>query len=116
MATAAAISYTMLPGGPIKVALTTVIVVALTIAVTKPSLFYHNVPMVLDPPPTEPVVCPEGCYPPPAVDPPPLTFRKIREFGTGPGDTVFPIWMILFVSGFAVYVMSMATEIQKLQS
>lgn len=76
---AIAISCLQIPNTPIKFAITAVVVAAFMISVTKLETFCD-----------------------------PLNRNKLRDFGTAPGETIFPAWLAMFAAGYVVYMLAAA--------
>jgi hypothetical protein len=75
---AIALTCLQIPSSPVKYAITAVIVTALLVSITKLDVFYN----------------PEA--------------NKLRDFGTSPGETIFPAWMAMAAAGYLVYVLASA--------
>lgn len=84
-----ALTYTALPSGPIKLAITSVIVSTLVIALTKWNIFYTE------------------CQ----ADDGSSCVRKLRGFGPGDDETIFPAWMAITGFAYIIYFLSMASSI-----
>lgn len=75
---AIALGCIQLKGSPVKYAMAAVIVAALVATLTRPSVFYD-----------------------PSTD-------ALRNFGTGPDETIFPAWLAMMSAGYLVYVIAAA--------
>lgn len=75
---AIAISCLTIPSSPIKFAMTAVVVAALLVSVSKLDIFYN-----------------------------PQT-SKLKDFGTAPGETIFPAWLAMLAAGYVVYMLASA--------
>lgn len=71
-----ALSCLQIPNSPIKMGLLTVVVSALIISLSKLETFYN------------------------------IETSKLKDFGTGPGETLFPAWLAMLSAGYIIYVMS----------
>ena len=75
---AIAISCLTIPSSPIKFAMTAVFVTALLVSISKFEVFYD----------------PQN--------------NKLKDFGTAPGETIFPAWMAMIAAGYVIYMMAAA--------
>lgn len=75
---AIAISCLSIPSSPIKFAMTAVLVAALLVSISKLDIFYE------------------------------AGSGRLRDFGTAPGETIFPAWMAMFAAGYVIYLLAAA--------
>jgi hypothetical protein len=78
MATLALSSCLQVPNTPVKYALAAIVVTALIVSLTKFDAFYEP------------------------------NFGKLKDFGTAPGETIFPAWLAMFSAGYIVYTLASA--------
>ncbi len=76
---AIAISCLNIPSSPIKFALTAVVVTALLVSITNLGVFYDS------------------------------ESNKLKDFGTAPGETIFPAWLAMVSAGYFVYMLAAAS-------
>jgi hypothetical protein len=75
---AIAISCLSIPSSPVKFAMTAVVVAALLLSISKLEVFYD------------------------------VQNSKLKDFGTAPGETIFPAWMAMIAAGYVVYMLAAA--------
>ena len=83
-----ALTYTALPSGPVKMAMTAIIVSALVISVTNSGVFYTK------------QITEKG-----------KPVWSLKNFGTGHDETIFPAWLAMASAGYLVYMISMTTSL-----
>lgn len=89
-----ALTYIALPSGPIKLAMTSVLISTLVIGVSRMNLFYYK-------------TCKDD-------DPNSCTY-VLRDFGPSDHESMFPAWMAIAAVGYLVYIMAMVGDMSKNQ-
>ena len=85
-----AITYTALPSGPIKMAITSILLTAVVIAITHPSIFYEQ-----------------------KVNYKGKPVWVLKNFGTAQDETLFPAWLAMTGVAYFIYIVSMSTSVMQ---
>ena len=83
-----AVACVAIPSGPIKLAMTSILITALIISVTKLEFFYRQ---------TE--------------DSKGKPIWKLKDFGAADYETIFPAWMAMLGAAYVVYMIAVSTQI-----